>query len=70
MFENAAMMAQQCVSGKIPKAEQLRMEAQQAVYILEQARKIRAQPELMTEIRLLLHEQRDQMATLLDDLAS
>lgn len=42
--------------------------AQQAMYILEQARQIRANPALMADVRAHIRKLRDDGATLLDDI--
>lgn len=50
------------------EAERMKMRAQQAVYMLAQARLIRADAPLMAAIRAYVREQRDELAVLLDDL--
>ncbi len=42
--------------------------AQQAVYVLEQARQIRANPALMADVRAHIRKLRDDGAALLDDI--
>ena len=54
----------------IAESEQHRRDcaAQQAIYILEQARQIRANPTLMADVRAHIRKLRDDGAALLDDL--
>lgn len=67
LWEPRAMECPQS-GGPNDEAERMKMRAQQAVYFLAEARRIRADAPLMAAIRAYVREQRDELAVLLDDL--